>query len=294
MKTLQQAIGDATDEQLAAVFRLWVMTGEQDKLGTKQQIEMLTSRMQTNPIAARFAWDQLTDDERQILYRVLPNSARYGVRSSLLLKQTKLSTAQYETALNHLIEYALLQESTDLARIVANTSVAKRQASRSIDTITITAFNESVDLLYQVSREFFTPSGDRSKWDLDRLLATLPRRALADVMKNYDVPKRKAAYYYEYDDADMVADHLLGMNEPLDYLLHLEPKARELFIWLRNHNGKADIQAVRDAMKVDDIKVFRDITCTCFTWSCLRQLFQRRACRVCAARPVWEYEFSSC
>ncbi len=255
MKTLRQVIGDATNGQLATIFRLWVMTGEQDKLSGKQQLEMLTSRMQTNPIAARFVWEQLTDDERQILYRVLPNSARYGVRSSLLLKQTKLSPAQYETALNHLIEYALLQESTDSSRVVANTSLAKKQAARSIDTITITAFNESVDMLYQVSREFFTPSGDRSKWDLDRLLATLPRRALADVMKNYDVPKRKAAYYYEYDDADMVADHLLSMNEPLDYLLHLEPKAQELFIWLRNHDGKADIQAVRDAMKVDDTKL---------------------------------------
>ena len=255
MKTLRQVIGDATDEQLAAIFRLWIMTGEEDKKGTKQQLEMLTSRMQTNPIAARFAWEQLADDERQVLYRVLPPSTRYGVRSSILLKQTKLPTAQYEIALNHLIEYALLQESTDSARVVASTTSAKKQVARSIDTATITAFNESVDILYQVSREFFTPSGDRSKWDLDRLLAALPRRALADIMKNYDVPKKKAAYYYDYDDADMVADHLLDMNEPLDYLLRLESKARELFIWLRKHDGNASVQAVRDAMKVDDTQL---------------------------------------
>ncbi len=253
MKTLRQVIGDATDARLAAIFRLWVMTGEADKKDTKQQLEMLTSRMQTNPIAARFAWEQLTDDERQILYRVLPPSARYGVRSSSLIKQTKLTPARYETALNHLIEYALLQESTDYStRVVASTTSVTKKAAHSIDTATITAFNESVDSLYQVSREFFTPSGDRSKWELDRLLATLPRRALADIMKNYDVPKRKAAYYYDYDDADMVADHLIDMGEPLDYLLHLEPKARELFVWLRKHEGNAPVQAVRDVMKVDD------------------------------------------
>jgi len=252
MKTLRQVIGDATDEQLAAIFRLWVMTGEQGKKGTKQQLEMLTSRMQTNPIAARFVWEQLTDDERQVLYRVLPTSARYGVRSSFLLKQTKLSPARYEIAVNQLIAYALLQESTDSARIVASTTSSTKQATRSIDTATITAFNESVDILYQVSREFFTPSGDRTKWDLDRLLAALPPRALAEVMKNYDVPRKKASYYYEYNEADMIADHLLDISEPLDYLPQLEPKARELFIWLRNHDGKANIQAVRDAMKVDD------------------------------------------
>ena len=251
MKTLRQVIGDANDEQLTAIFRLWIMTGEEGKKGTKQQLEMLTSRMQTNLIAARFAWEQLTDDERQILYRVLPPSTRYGVRSSALLKQTKLSPASYEAALQHLIEYALVQESTDTARISASTVSPSRQATRAIDT-TITAFNESVENLYQVSREFFTPSGDRSRWDLDRLLAALPPRSLADVMKNYDVPKKRAAYYYEYDAADMIADHLIDMHEPLNYLPNLEPKARELFIWLRNHEGKAPVQAIRDSMKMDD------------------------------------------
>ncbi len=252
MKTLRQVIGDATDEQLAAIFRLWVVTGEQDKKNTKQQLEMLVGRMQTNPIAARFAWEQLTDDERQVLYRVLPTSTRYGVRSGFILKQTKLSPERYETALNHLIEYALLQESTDTPHIVASTSSSTKQATRSIDTATIRVFNESVDVLYQVSREFFTPSGDRSKWDLDKLLLTLHPRALSDLMKNYDIPKKKAAYYYEYEEADMIADHLLDMREPLNHLSGLEPKARELFVWLRNHDGKASIQAVREAMKVDD------------------------------------------
>ncbi|GAC1424167.1 MAG: hypothetical protein PVS3B3_24440 [Ktedonobacteraceae bacterium] len=253
MKTLRQVLGDATDEQLAAIFRLWVMTGEQDKKGTKQQLEMLTNRMQTNPIAARFVWDQLTDDERQVLYRVLPPSARYGIRSSSLIKNTKLSPIRYETALNHLIEYALLQEVADRsARSVTSTSSAAKSVARSIDTTMITAFNESVDVLYQVSREFFTPSGDRSKWDLVRLVVTLPPRALTDIMKNYNFPQKKSAYYYEYDDADMVADHLIDMSEPLDYLPHLEPKARELFVWLRKHDGNTTVQAARDAMKVDD------------------------------------------
>ena len=253
MKTLRQVIGDATDEQLAAILRLWVMGGEQEKKDTRrEQLEQLTNRMQTNPIAARFAWVQLTDDERQILYRVVPPSARYGVRSSSLIKQTKLTPARYETALNHLTEYALIQETTDASRISSSTTYAKKQAVRSIDTSTITAFNESVDVLYQVSREFFTPSGDRSKWDLAKLLTTLPRHALYEVMKNYTVPKKKTTYYSEYEDADIVAERLLDMLEPLDYLPNLELKARELFVWLRKHNGQSTAQEAREAMKVDD------------------------------------------
>ncbi len=251
MKTLRQVIGDGTDEQLAAILRLWIMDGEQDKKGTKQLLEQLISRMETNPIAGRFVWAQLTDDEHQILYRVLPPSARYGVRSSALIKQTKLTPACYETALNHLIEYALIQESVDSARFVGSTIPPRKQVVRSIETSTITAFNESVDVLYQVSREFFTPSGDRSKWDLAKLLTTLPRHALYEVMKNYTVPRKKTTYYSEYEDADMIAERLLDLIEPLDYLPNLEPKAQELFVWLRKHGGQSTAQEVREAIKVD-------------------------------------------
>ncbi len=260
MKTLRQVLGDATDEQLATIFHLWTMAGEQDKKTTKQQTDALTNRMRTNPIAARFAWDGLTDDERQVLYRVLPPSVRYGIRSSSLLKGSKLSPARYESALNHLIEYALVQESADSARIVGSVSSATKPATRSIDTTTITAFNESVDVLYMVSREFFTPSGDRSKWDLARLLqATLPQQTIDSMMSSYSIPKRMSRYYNDYEDVDIIADHLIDMREPLDYLPDLEPKARELFIWLRKHEGKADVEAVREALNIDTTTLLETI-----------------------------------
>lgn len=252
MKTLQQILEDRTDEQFAAILRLWVMTGEPDRR-TKQQIDALIKRMQ-NPIAARFVWEKLTDDERQILYQALQPSTRYRASSQNLLKSTKLSSTRYETALSHLVEYALLQTSADYSarRVVNAATTTTTQSSRFADATTIATFGENAAILYSVSREFFTPSGDRSKWDLVRLLDALPANALYAFMENYDVPQKKAVYYSQYDDADIVADHLINMGEPLDYLPNLEPKARELFVWLRNHQGKASIQAVRDFMKGDD------------------------------------------
>ena len=261
MRTLRQVLGDATNEQLTAIYHLWTMTAELADKSAKQQVDALLNRIRTNPIAARFAWDKLTDDERQVLYRVLPPSTRYGVRSNFLLKQTKLTPARYETALNHLIEYALVQESTDLSRVVASTSSTTKQAQRSIDTSTITAFNESVDVLYMVSREFFTPSGDRSKWDLARVLsATLPPQTLSTMMNNYAVPKKMSKYYVEDDDIDILADHLIDLGEPLDYLPNLEPKARELFIWLRNHEGKSDVESVKTALKMNNTTLLAALT----------------------------------
>ena len=88
MKTLRQVLGDSTDEQLAPILRLWSMTGEPDK-GMKHQIDTLLKRM-PDPIAARFVWENLSDDERQILYRLLPPSTRTAAEQDNLIKRAQI------------------------------------------------------------------------------------------------------------------------------------------------------------------------------------------------------------
>ncbi len=260
MKILRQVLGDATDEQLAKIFHLWTLAGELADKSMKQQIDALIHRMRTNPIAVRFAWDGLTDDERQILYRVLPQSTRYGVSSSLLLKQTKLPPARYEAALQALVEYALVQQTADSSRVVVSTSSSTRKATQSVDTSTITAFTEIADVLYMVAREYFTPSGDRSKWDFARLLqATLPQQTISNIMNGYGIPRKVSGYYYQ-DDIDVIADQIIGMGEPLEHLPMLDSQARELFIWLRRHEGKADVETVKSALKIDNKTLLTNIT----------------------------------
>ncbi|GAC1401574.1 MAG: hypothetical protein NVSMB49_16390 [Ktedonobacteraceae bacterium] len=250
MKTIRQVLGDYSDEQLAPVLRLWSMTGEQDK-GTKQQVDTLIKRMQ-NSIAARFAWELLTPDERQILYRVLPPSTRQGTQQDNLIKRAQLLPTHGETAIHHLVELALLQASAEPSRYVLSSKKSKTEHAT-----LLAGFNESADSLYLVSREFFTPSGDRTKWDMERLLDTLSENEIYRTMQNYNEPW--GHYYSRSDAVSMLVDALVEMKEPLDHLPNFDSLAYKLFVWLRKHDGKASLQAVREFMKVDDATLFKTL-----------------------------------
>ena len=250
MKTLRQVLGDITDEQLAPILRLWSMTGEQDK-GTKQQVDTLRKRMY-DPIAARFAWEQLTNDERQILYRLLPPSTRYEAPQDNLLKRAQLPPAKGEAAIQHLVELALIQTSLEPSRYAFSTKKAKAE-----NATLLAGFDESADSLYLVGREFFTPSGDRTKWDLERLLATLSEKELYKTMQSYN--EAWGPYYSQGDALGMLVDTLIEMEEPLDHLPNFNPLAYKLFVWLRKQNGKAPISAVRDFMGVDDATLLKTL-----------------------------------
>ncbi len=254
MKTMRQVLGDYTDEQLAPLLRLWGMTGEPDK-GTKQQVDTLIQRMR-DPIAARFVFEYLTENERQVLYRVLPPSARYGVQQDVIVKRTPLTPTHVEVAINHLVEYALLQEAILSARIVSYSGTSKKSPKYE-DVTVLGAYNESVESLYLVSREFFMPSGDRTKWDLYRLLETLSEDEVYKAVQSYRISR--GPYYSRSDALGILADHLMSLEEPLELLPTLDPVPQKLFVWLREHDGKASLQAVRDAMKLEDTTLLKTL-----------------------------------
>jgi len=250
MKTLRQVLGDFTDEQLAPISRLWSMTGEPDK-GMKLQIDILLKRM-ADPIAARFVWENLTDDERQILYRLLPPSTRGAAEQDNLIKRAQILPTKGETAIQHLVDLALVQAFAESSRYVVSSKKAKA------GSVTMLAgFNESADSLYLVGREFFTPSADRTKWDMDRLVATLSENELYKTMQSYN--EAWGPYYSRTDAVDMLVDTLVEMEEPLDHLPNFDPLAYKLFVWLRKHDGKASLQVVRDFMQVDDATLLKTL-----------------------------------
>ncbi|GAC1394389.1 MAG: hypothetical protein NVS4B11_32900 [Ktedonobacteraceae bacterium] len=250
MKTIRQILGDCTDEQLVSILRLWSMTGESDK-GTKQQVDMLLKRM-GDPIAARFVWERLTGDERQVLYRVLPPATRYGTQQDNLLKRAQLLPAQGETAIHHLLELALLQEFAELSRYILGS-----KKSKTANVTMLAGFDESAESLYLIGREFFTPSGDRTKWDMERLVATLSENEIYKTMQNYN--EAWGPYYSRSDASGLLVDALVEMEEPLDHLPNFDPLAYKLFVWLRKQDGKAPLQAVRDFMKVDDATLLKTL-----------------------------------
>src|SRR5436305_7766735 len=110
MNTFKQELETQNDQQLEQIFHLWGMSGLPDTGRNKRQ-DVLIQRVK-DPIAARFVWEYLAPDERQILYRILGHSARSGSRRDAILKKSQLSPGAFEAVIANLSHYLLLKENT--------------------------------------------------------------------------------------------------------------------------------------------------------------------------------------
>lgn len=252
MKSLKQILEDASDGQRASIFRLWNITDETAGKTKQQQINLLEKRVR-NPIAARFVWEYLTEDERQILYRVVPPATRNSItEDSGFIKKTQLTAERFTAAVQTLVEKALLDTREEPARSNMYVVTTSKKATKPEKVTILTAISENAEILYEASREYFTPSGDRSKWDLDRLLTTLSYNDLDKALSHYGIPYKKPSSYYGTHDTLLITDKLIDMEEPLDHLSDFDATARKLFVWLREHGGKESIASARTFLKVDD------------------------------------------
>src|SRR5260370_8542013 len=110
MKTFRQASTDCKPQQLEQISHLWGMSGMPVK-GSPTRQDVLLRRVQ-DPIAARFVWEYLSPDERQVLYRRLGHSARSGTKRDVTLKKSQLSETSFEALITSLKHLLLLWENT--------------------------------------------------------------------------------------------------------------------------------------------------------------------------------------
>ncbi len=261
MKALGRVLEECDEEQLDSIFRLWAVMRE-PQYGKAQQLDKLIKQMH-QPLAARFVFEQLTEDERGVLYRLLPPATRGGtVRDQSLLKRMHLPPERTEIALDRLAELALVQFFLQPLYQTDHYVTTARKPTKSELFPHVGAFVESVESLYQIAREYFTPSGDRTQWELDRLIMTLSGKSVEQAIKDYDIAaKAMNGLYYSREDAfGLLTDHLAEIEEPLDELPKLNPLARNIFIWLREHHGKAPMAEVRSAIQVDDVELYKALS----------------------------------
>src|SRR6516164_6232470 len=108
MKTLKQALGEYYEEQLGQLAHWWGI-GNMPEEGWRHHYSLLIQRMQ-DPIAVRFAWEQLSEDERKVLHNMLNFSASNGTLHDVILKITRLPEANFEQALATLKRHMLVIE----------------------------------------------------------------------------------------------------------------------------------------------------------------------------------------
>lgn len=244
MKTLQQILTTYTDEQLTAVLRLWIVEEPIDKKRT-MVLTALQRQMHEN-IAARFVWDKLSANARALLYRAVNTSARYGIAHDELRKKAQLSSEEYQVAITELTNYALLQED-ERAYYNAFSVSASSSATK---TKVVVPFHESMDSLYATGRELFTPSGDRSKKNLNSLLSQASEAELYQLMRAYEIESE--GYYTRADLRDIAVEEMLKDDNLLDHLPNLDSRTRLLINFVRESGGKVIAQTAREKLHFTD------------------------------------------
>ncbi len=250
MNRFKQELVACTGQQLEQIFHLWGMGGLPDK-DLQQRKDVLLRRVK-DPIAARFVWEYLHPDERQVLYRILGHSARNGTRRDATLKKSQLTQQRFEAVISQLKYYLLLQENVMQVRIEQAFSPAgrSRTVSSHEETAILYPYTESVDALYTAGKEYFSANSDRSAMTFDKLLSSFNHGELNTILPHF---APQVMHYYSYAELrDLIEDELAQANGAFEILQKLDLPVRSLCKWLCEQGGKVSMQGVREHAGCDD------------------------------------------
>jgi len=250
MKTLKQALGEFTEEQLKQLAQWWGID-ETPEDGWRHQHGLLIQSMQ-DLIAARFAWEQLSEDERKVLHTILNFSASSGALHDVILKITRLPEANFEKALTTLKQYMLiLEEQTSITFADAKTSSSSKQTKPStVKTTKLSIAKELLEPLLAIGKEIYTPQ-DRLQMKLEDILASLNQERQYEIGRLYGFMLHD--YYSRTLPSARLAGQLVQPDVPFYAWEQFDANTRRLCRWLCENEGVVTTQAAREYTDFDNI-----------------------------------------
>lgn len=250
MKTLKQALGEYSEEQLRQLAEWWGI-GDPPEEGWRHHHGLLIQRMQ-DPIAARFAWEQISEDERKVLHNLLDFSASNSVLHDVIYKITRLPEAKFEQALTTLKQYMLVideQTTIKFAGATAGSSTKPNQPA-SAKTTKISIAKDLLAPLISIANEIYSPNQDRSQMRLESILARLNQDKL------YEIGRLYGFMLHDYYSRTLPSSRLVGQMVQPDVAFyawdHFDSKTRKLLKWLCENDGVATMQAAREYTGFDN------------------------------------------
>jgi hypothetical protein len=250
MKTLKQALGEYTEEQLKQLSQWWGID-HYPKEGWRHHHGLLIQSMQ-DPVAIRFAWEQLSEDERKVLHNVLNFSASSGALHNVILKLTRLTEDNFEKALTTLKRYMLLLEEeapVKIAGAVKSTSSRENKPPAGLTTKLCVA-KELLDPLLVVGREIYTPQYDRTEWKLDKILSQFDQNRLYEIGQLYGIMLYD--FYSRTIPSERLAGQLVQPDVPLFAWEQFDAKTRKLCKWVCENEGVVTMKDAREYTGFDN------------------------------------------
>ncbi|MBF6591088.1 MAG: helicase-associated domain-containing protein, partial [Ktedonobacterales bacterium] len=256
MKILSAILADEPLDSLQSLAEWWgAKPPQQPSVEARQQLE----RAMRDPIASRFIWERLTRDERQVLFAVVGPSVRNWCAVEALAERAKLAPEAAAAALERLVERRLIF--TELAetqgmellgqRVTFYGHTTPRNMQAQIETKRIAYVpTELVTGLYTTGRELFIAHADRSDKTLDELLVPYRQGDLVQIACRFGLSVQ--AYYSRNEVRAAMAQNLIQAEAVRYALARVEPRARDLYEWLRARNGRASLADARAWLGVSE------------------------------------------
>lgn len=253
MKSLQQLLSKRSEQELEQFAAQWAITD----VPHNGWIHHRTAFMQRfdDLIAARFAWEHLSPDERTLLFNILGPHGHNWIERDELAKKVRLlvSPARFESALASLKTRLYVLE--EQAKVQGDQLIdsrynyysygsAKNRKLPIRDVSILYVPTEMVGNFYLVGNEIFAFRDDPATLTLEQTLLRLPANLLNAVGNSYGwIP----TYGPPQNIAKGLTDVLLQPAR-LSYTLgrlQLEPAVQAALQWLYEQGGKVSMQALR-------------------------------------------------
>ena len=250
MKTWKQALAEYSEAQLKQLAHWWGI-GEAPEEGWRLHYGLMIQRMQ-DPIAVRFAWEQINEDERKLLHNMLNFSASNSVLHDVIHKITRLPEDKFEQALATLKQYMLvIEEQTTVKYAGATTgSSSKQKNSTGVKTTKLSVAKEMLAPLLSIANEIYSTNIDRSQMKLESILARFNQDRL------YEIGRLYGFMLHDYYSRTLPSVRLVGQMVQPDVAFyaweHFDAKTRRLLKWLCDNDGVATMQAVREFTGFDN------------------------------------------
>lgn len=256
MKTLRQVLGRYSEEELRQLADWWGVWNR-PKEGWQSNMGALANAMQP-PIAARFAWEQLSLVERKVLHHALSLSASEGVLRDVLLKITRLVEDVFDEAIAVLQSHLLiLEERVSIKNNRVATPAMEKKSPGDI-AIRLGVPKDMVAALQLVEREIYTVKQDRSTWKLEQLLASFDVNHIYVIGQRYGFVLQD--FFSRSDPRVKLASQLAQPDVPYYAWEQFDANTRKLCKWLVEANGSASMTAARDSTGFDNPTLARCIT----------------------------------
>lgn len=246
---LSQALEARSEQELQELARWWGIK-KPSRDGWHGQLAKLVEAMQ-DTVAARFAWEHLSEDERKVLHNAINFSTTNGAVHEVLLKITRLPETQFENAVATLKAHSLLLEHEVSSKTALSSAKATKKAggSSSQKVTMLLVPKEILEILSTVGRELFSADFDRTEMKLEKILLLLNQQKL------YEIGNRYGFVLYDYYSRNYPSARLAAQLMQPDTIFFAWEQfgntTRKLCKWLCDAGGQASMADVSAALGYD-------------------------------------------